>query len=43
MSKQRIHTNSLQNCDVDHINTLFLMKVEGDKDAISIEMILLAG
>ena len=43
MSKQRIHTNSLQNCDVDHINILFLMKVEGDKDSISIEMILWAG
>ena len=33
MSKQRIHTNSLQNCDVDRINTLFLMEVEGDNQS----------
>ena len=30
---QRMHTSSLQNCDVDHINILFLMKVEGDNQS----------
>jgi hypothetical protein len=36
ISKARMHANSLESFDVDHINILFLMKVEEDKDAISI-------